>query len=343
MDLIYPARLLYWGLGVFGSEKSFARNPVIGSRRLNEMGLHRTRVALAERAARARRARIAARIAPEDRAHFDENGFFLKENYLPQDVFEAVRREVLGQDLPAWEMRQGHTVTRMIPLSERTRALLPTAVSVVRSPALEAMTGYAAGRAGAPVHFIQTVIARPDQRGPDPQTDLHADTFHSTAKFWLFLHDVGEEDGPFIFAPGSHRLTPERLAWEYEQSLTARADSRKHHAIGSFRIDPADLPALGYGAPRRMAVKANTLVVADTYGFHSRAPSEHETMRIELHGHLRRNPFLPWNGLDPLAAPGIKGRQLDLHLARLDRRVAKGGGSVWKNVGLTRADAPPNI
>ena len=48
---------------------------------------------------------------------------------------------------------------------------------------------------------------------------LHADTFHPTAKFWLFLDDVGIEDGPFAYVPGSHKLTPERLAWEHEQAL----------------------------------------------------------------------------------------------------------------------------
>ena len=117
--------------------------------------------------------------------------------------------------------------------------------------------------------------------GADPQTALHADTFHATSKFWLFLHDVGPEDGPFIYAPGSHVLTPERLDWEYEQSLTAREERRSHHSYGSFRISWDDAMALGYARPRQMVVKANTLVVADTYGFHSRSPSDHPTIRFD--------------------------------------------------------------
>ena len=43
---------------------------------------------------------------------------------------------------------------------------------------------------------------------PDPQTALHADTFHPTVKAWLFLTDVAADAGPFTYVPGSHRLTP---------------------------------------------------------------------------------------------------------------------------------------
>jgi hypothetical protein len=189
--------------------------------------------------------------------------------------------------------------------------------------------------------FLQTVIADPAKGGPDPQTALHADTFHATAKLWLFLTDVGEEDGPFVFVPGSHRLTPERLDWEHRQSLTARDDPRRHHALGSFRVPEDELPALGYGAPRRMTVRANTLVVADTFGFHRRSPSARPTTRVEIHGYLRRNPFMPWNGLDPAGLPGLTGRQIDLFFAWLDlRRRLLGARSIWRDVGRVAVDGP---
>ncbi|WP_198670506.1 phytanoyl-CoA dioxygenase family protein [Oceanicella sp. SM1341] len=339
LDVMLPVKAVSWGLGVMGQEKSFIANPIIGSARLNRMGLHRARVRFAERMAAARRARMHA-VPEADRAAYDRDGFVVKENYLPPEVFEAVCREAFETPLPAWEMRQGHTVTRMTPLTLSRRDRAPASVAAVRDPALRALTGYVAGRSGEPIHFIQTVIAEPSGGEADPQTALHADTFHSTAKFWLFLHDVGEEDGPFIFSPGSHRLTPERLDWEYRQSLTARADARAHHSFGSFRILPADLEALGYAAPRRMAVKANTLVVADTFGFHSRAPSDHATTRVELHGYLRRNPFTPWNEADYQSLPGIRGRQLDIHLGWKDFSATRlGKPRVWQPVGnLTGRD-----
>lgn len=336
MNLMTPINAVGWVAGVFGSEKSFLANPIIGSRRLNEWGLHRTRVQAAERMARFRR-RMMTGVPAEDRAAYDRDGFVVKENYLPEDVFKRVRDEVFGQPHPAREMRQGQTVTRMIPLTHAAAARAPETVRVAHDPALNRLTGYVAGRTGWPIHFIQTVIAEPNRGPADPQTALHADTFHSTSKFWLFLHDVEIEDGPFMFAPGSHRLTPERLKWEHEQSITAREEKRAHHSFGSFRIAADRMESLGYEAARPMPVAANTLVVADTYGFHSRSPSTQPTVRTEIHGHMRRNPFPPWNGLDVQALPGVKGRQLDIHFGwgRL-----WGLDNVWKDVGYSLADGP---
>ncbi len=337
--LAAPLRAPFWAAGVLGMEKSFVANPIIGSPYLNRLGLHRARVRIAAAMARRRRAAMASRLDPADRAAFDRDGFVAKPDFLPPEAFEALRRAVFGGAYPAREMRQGATVTRMTPLS--APPLAPARAFAARRDVTD-LLGYAAGRSGAPVMFLQSVFADPARGGVDPQTALHADTFHATGKLWLFLTDVGEDDGPFVFVPGSHRLTPKRLAWEHRQSLTARDDARRHHALGSFRITEGELSALGYGAPRRMTVKANTLIVADTYGFHQRAPSDHPTTRVEIHGYLRRNPFLPWNGFDLAGLPGIRGRQLDLYFAWLDlRRQHLGAQSIWKDHGPVAVDAPP--
>jgi hypothetical protein len=325
--------------GVFGADKSFADNPILGSRRLNRLGLHRARVSLAAALAARRRAALARLLPAADRAAFDADGFVVKPDFLPPEAFAALRAAVFGAAHPAREMRQGETVTRMTPLS--SPGLAP-ARAVAARPDLATLMGYAAGRSGAPVMFVQTVIARPGRGGADPQTALHADTFHPTAKLWLFLTNVGPRDGPFVFAPGSHRLTAARLEWEQAQSLTARADPRRHHALGSFRIDEGDLAALGYGAPRAMTVRANTLIVADTYGFHRRSPSLRPTTRVEIHGYLRRNPFAPWNGLDPAGLPGVAGRQLDLFFRWQDlRRSLLRRPSIWRDGGPVAVDGPP--
>lgn len=339
MNLMTPIKAVGWVAGALGSEKSFLANPIIGSRKLNEMGLHRARVATAARMAGFRRANMRG-VSSEDKAAYERDGFVIKENYLPEDVFKRVRDEVFGQDHPAREMRQGQTVTRMIPLTISAKARMPEAVRVAHGDEVKRLAGYVAGRSGAPIHFVQTVIAEPDRGPEDPQTALHADTFHSTSKFWLFLHDVELEDGPFMFAPGSHRLTPERLAWEYEQSITAKEERRAHHSFGSFRIGADQMARFGYRDPRPLPAPANTLVVADTYGFHSRTPSKKATVRTEIHGHLRRSPFPPWNGLDVQGLPGVKGRQMDIFFGWKDWR---GQETVWTDVGATRADGPANV
>ena len=70
--------------------KSFERNAVIGSRRLNEWGLHAARVALAHRLAQARRRQLAGLVSEEDRTAFDRDGFVLRPNFLPAKQFAAL-------------------------------------------------------------------------------------------------------------------------------------------------------------------------------------------------------------------------------------------------------------
>jgi hypothetical protein len=63
------------------------------------------------------------------------------------------------------------------------------------------------------------------------------------------------------------------------------------HSSGSFRTDAAGLQAMGYQDLFMAAVPGNTLVIADTSGFHRRTPSPAPTVRIEVYFTLRRNPF----------------------------------------------------
>lgn len=334
-----PLRGVSWILGVAGKQKSFRANPILGSPKLNAWGLHRKRVSWAAKMATLRRKRMKHILDPADLMAYEADGFIFKKNFLPDEIFRSVCDEVFSRPLPAREMRQGQTVTRMASISGT-----PVLRQVGLRQDLRAMMSYVAGRSGAPVMCLQTIIADPAQPEADPQTEMHADTFHSTSKLWLFLTDVGEEDGPFVFVPGSHKLTPERLDWEYQQSLTAAQDARIHHTFGSFRIYEDELSGLGYGKPRRMAVPANTLIVADTYGFHHRAPSKKSTTRVELYGYLRRNPFLPWNGFDLTGLPGVHGKQIDLFYRSLDwRKRMFGAKSIWHDVGQVKADAPAQL
>src|SRR3546814_11353522 len=64
-----------------------------------------------------------------------------------------------------------------------------------------------------------TLFPAPD----DSQTALHSDTYHPTMKAWFFLHDVANDEGPFQYVPGSHRLTPQRIAWEKRKSLDRKS------------------------------------------------------------------------------------------------------------------------
>lgn len=302
--------LPWWAAQAFTAAKSFERNPLIGSPLLNRWGLHAARVALAHRLAWARRRRLARMISAADRASFDRDGFVLRRNFLPDREFAALLAELEAYRGPSREIAEGDTLVRKIALGPRTLARLPALGALLRSPDWRGLVRYAGGRNAEPVVWVQSILRHACAGPPDPQTRLHADTFHPTVKAWLFLTDVGAEAGPFTYVPGSHRLSAPRLAWERQMSLAARRSANPDTRQGSFRIDTGELAALGLGPPRAFAVPANTLVVADTFGFHARGPSRQPSLRVEIWAYGRRSPFLPWASTMPWTTATLGRRSL---------------------------------
>jgi len=208
------------------------------------------------------------------------------------------------------EISEGDTILRKIALDPKTLAALPALRRLLRLPEWRGLIRYIGSRDAEPVVWIQSILRHAHEGPPDPQTTLHADTFHPTVKAWLFLTDVAADAGPFTYVPGSHRLTPERLAWERRMSLAARHSPDPEIRQGSFRLAPEELAALGLPEPRIFTVPANTLIVADTFGFHARGPSAGRSVRVEIWAYGRRSPFVPWPGLDLWSGPALARRSL---------------------------------
>ena len=339
-----PARYLllpWWVAQLPTGAKAFSDNPVIGSPRLNRWGLHVGRVRLAARLAAARRARLAHLVSPQDRAAFDRDGFVVRQNFMPPDAFDELKRQALGHALPAREMVQGDTITRRMALDRHALTAMPAVAALIGSAEWRGLMRYVGSFDSEPIAYIQTILSQVNGAEPDPQTVLHADTFHATVKAWLFLTDVAEDEGPFVYVPGSHRMTPERLAWERERSIRASTGLDRLSSRGSLRIAPGELAALGLPVPHAFAVPANTLVVADTSGFHARGVSLRPSTRVEIWSYGRRNPFLPWAGLDPFSLPGIAERRAPFAWAARDRLRGM-IGQPWADVGPKTAAAPPH-
>lgn len=341
MKPLSALKLPMWVAALVSGAKSFEANPVIGSSRLNRYGLHAARVQLAARMATFRRARLASGLSVSDRQAFARDGFVIREGFLPDAEFEQLRHEVFDTDWPLREMRQGRAVTRRVPMDPGVmRRRWPTLANVADDQELKQLMHYVAAARGQPIVSLQAVLADATNAQRDPQAHLHSDTFHATAKAWFFLHDVGPDDGPFSYVPGSHARTAARVAWEKRQSIDAAQHPVPYHARGSFRVGPEDLREMGLPEPRRIAVKANTLVVADTSGFHARTPSAKSTCRVELYATMRRNPFLPWVGLDPLALPYVRGRVGGVSIRALEILQRFGLAKMpWRPAGQGRIDS----
>ena len=330
--------LPWWALQVFTAEKSFAGNPIIGSRRLNRRGLHVWRGRLAQRMTDWRRRRLAHLVSAEDRQAFDRDGFVMKPGFAPPDLFSQMIAEIEALTAEAREFKEGDAITRRIPLTPENLARLPACKRLLEMPQWRGLLCYVSSYEAEPIVFVQTIFTHVDEQSkPDPQTSIHMDTFHPTMKAWLFLHDVTEEDGPFTFAVGSHRMTRRREVWE--RKLSVEASGQKG---GAFRIKPFMLKKLGYPKPTKFAVGANTLVVADTHGFHARGQSARSSARVEIWAYSRRNPFLPFTGLDLASLPPIRSRQAVIAWKAMELKQKLGLATPkWRDTGAISPAAPP--
>lgn len=277
--------------------KSFRDNSLIGSRWLNRCGLHVVRVALAHGVMRWRRLWFAPWLAGEERRRFARDGFIVVPDFLPAADFAALQVELRACAVASSSELQGDTRTRRVLLDRAVQRAMPACREVLRSRRYRRLCRYVAGRARIPSQWLQRIDSGVAPGERDPQRDLHSDTFHPTMKSWLFLDDVDERNGPFTYVPGSQRLTFRRLVWEYRQSLHAARLPLIYSARGSLRIAEDELHALGLPPPVAVKCRSNTLVVADTRGFHRRGDAEAGSTRSEIWSMSRTNPFNPLPGL----------------------------------------------
>lgn len=329
-----------WLLALGTGAKSFADNPILGSRTLNRRGLHVGRLKLAHALAWSRRRRLAARVPAEWRKEFDRDGYVEVRDFLPRDDFERLQQALLNREVDSRQQQQGDALTRRVPIGPELVGGIPELRGLLSDMRWRSLLVYVASTRAEPLYYVQTILSGHAPGGPDPQLELHADTFHPSLKAWLFLTDVTDDQAPLTYVPGSHLLSPERIAWEQARSVGI-ADLDRLSQRGSLRISPDELASLNLPQPRRFAVPANTLVVVDTCGFHARGSSSAPHMRAEIWAYARRTPFVPWTGLDLLSIPPIAIRRAQWvpHIVdRLDRLGLK--KQHWEPAGRKRPIDP---
>jgi hypothetical protein len=338
-SLLVPVHALM----VLSGAKSFRDNPVIGSARLNRRGLHIARRHLARRMGVLRRAQLASLISEADRASFERDGFLLKRDFLDAASFEALRREIYALDTDAREAVIGDALTRLIPLDKPALRDLPVTRGVFEGERFRNLLAYVGSFKRRPHLFVQTVFSRVlEDAPPDVQSFLHSDTFHPTVKAWFYLEDVDADANPLTYVPGSHVANRRRLAWERRVSISAAGSSEPLTAEGSLRVTEAEVSRMGYPAPVPLSVGANTLIVADTSGFHKRGISAEQTMRVSIWAYSRSNPFLPWVGGDLAGLPLVHDRVVRCFWFAQDAvKWLLGARGGWRWVGRRTPQTPP--
>ncbi|MEO8445882.1 MAG: phytanoyl-CoA dioxygenase family protein [bacterium] len=90
----------------------------------------------------------------------------------------------------------------------------------------------------------------------------HADVMYPTIKVFFYMNDVDEKNAAYIYAKGSHKLSLKRIWFEYKLSI-------RYAKTKNDIVTDADIAKLGY-FPESICGKANTMIISNNMGYHSR-------------------------------------------------------------------------
>jgi hypothetical protein len=267
----------------------FSAKKMVDSPALNRLGVQPLRAV-------GTRARYRVRRAPDDPVvqALAAQGFATIENFLPDDVFAATCAEVeryIDGRFPTLLHSLGTTTLSQYYLASLDPQGFPHLEAWRRNARVLQMGAGAERRPVGPASggVLIEDITIGDYSTPDEQTRLHVDSVFHTDKVWLYLTDVTEENAPLVYVPRSHRLDAVRLRAEYRDSVDP------NRCIDpSRRVPDAEMQHRGL-APRVVTCPRNTLVIADTSGYHARAIGRDGGHRRALYMFFRSNPFrYPW-------------------------------------------------
>lgn len=264
----------------------FSGDKALDSPVLNRLGVQVMRAVLARAVYNARRAAVDDSIREQvDTLYRD--GMVKIPDFLPPEQFENIQREcfaLLEEKDKIKLLQHGPNRLELVSVSQADPATYPSIHEFYADPRLVGIMSAAEKRQlqsttgnRALEHLIQG-----EEEDHDPETDLHSDIFFNTHKAWFYLKDVDVDVGPLVFVKGSHRITMGQLGYLYQESVSV--------AKGSRRITPEELERLGL-QETVLTVKANTLVVANTCGYHRRLRGLPGRERFALHWSVRMNPF----------------------------------------------------
>ena len=269
--------------------KIFSGEKIIASRPLNLLGVQVLRTVGARLVHRTRGINVVPGVQGKVRL-VERDGIVLWPDFLPSDQFNALRDECLGlagQHHASYVRKSGPNRDARVLVSSLELDRVPALVRFLKDVRLKGLLeGAERRRLGDLVRYakIEHLTQGEDTGKRDPQTELHSDIYFTSHKVWFYLTDVTLASGPLAFVKGSHLLTPSRLYRVYEHSVATRPGDEP-----SRRVESDEIPSL----PEETVVvcPANTLVVANTCGYHRRRQGVAGQERCSVHLEVRANPF----------------------------------------------------
>jgi hypothetical protein len=254
-----------------------------GSLLANRLGLQLARIAtLGANWARRRRS-----VDADIRAYveaYERDGVVVIENFLPQDVFETIRDECRRAHeqgvFTASVVEDNNVIEENLTVKKHVERLPVTSQTLNEHERLKRLAAAILRRPSIDRLKIDVQFMTKSKDAPPPErlvgtNYLHADVHYSSGKAWLFLSDIDEENGAFVYAKGSQRMGLARLAHEYDVSVRvarAKRDGTIYSNVPAGVVRHPTERQLRAMKIREEPVcgKANTLIFADVMGFHKR-------------------------------------------------------------------------
>lgn len=255
---------------------------------LNKLGAQPFRIWLAEKRYKLRGRKVSDEIRPYI-DELDREGIVVISDFFPQEEFELLEKqcyEALDEGFRDMKRQDGPNVISSIGRNNLEK-YARIAAALDNKKVLEIFCAaerrqFSTNQYTRSMHCLEQGA---DNGTVDPETMLHEDTFFNTHKAWLYITDVTFDNAPFVFVKGSHRNdVTKRKGKSYKYTLSKER-------VQSRRISTEELNELGLEETSYTATK-NTLVIANTLGFHRRLRGIDGHRRIALDYSARFNPFI---------------------------------------------------
>jgi hypothetical protein len=263
-----------------------------GSVFANRLGLQLARALAMKR--KIEHARRASGMTPSRNAEtLRRDGVLMIPDFLPAEVFRTVQQEyadarAAGLLEPPECFEDNGVIERRIRIGKHQNGFPVTRAALLQHEGLRELWSAVLGRHPESLSLIISVMSKADATiAPDRligSNYIHADVHFPTVKAWLYLNNVDEGNAAMTYARRSNQLTWARLAYEYEVSIRV-AKAKKTVEIGRTvpygRVrmpTPEQLARMGV-REEPLCGRANTLVVADTMGFHRRGEFQDDRTR----------------------------------------------------------------
>lgn len=205
-----------------------------------------------------------------------DDGIVVISDFFPEDVFQKIKEECDNLDIQVVNERAPHIRRTTFVRDDRHNWAPVLEEHLANNPVINDI---------ASALFRKDILITPKvaveksffhkenlgRKTTDVQSDnLHFDVSYPTLICFLYLNDIDQRNAAFTYVKGSHKLTWARLWMEYKMSLAFywRWDKKRRE---NETPEVSDEFVGRQGLKRtQFAGKRNTLVMANTMGFHSR-------------------------------------------------------------------------